>query len=239
MLYPMDEFYTIKNGCGSAKNVFPVSDIVNSRARWQYLVDPNTKPKWFLPMQTALCINQVYKEELPTLDFDEKFQVNEGYYKPVIDTLAPVGGKFPDIITGSTYYFRIARQYERYLPPFYLDRLFIPRKVFTHDPDREPRKAKLVGCTLRAAMPPYPPSDYVRGINNFQDVSAASLKRCLMYYRQPEIYQMEYRLDGGLMENLAFLERELDRRLMENRNRPSSDFLISLSCYANNHSFYA
>lgn len=225
--------YTIANSTGEAKYVFNTNDVVYTTREFnQTLKSPNVEPRYYLPMGVALNVKKVYKKERSTIDGDGVFQVHEGFDPRIIDLPNLGDGGYKDIYVVSSYYFRIAWKYQRYLPPFFIDRLFIPRKVFDRDPVRARKcgiASHVVGCTLSAGAAPYPPCEYVRGINNFMNVSAASLQRCIQFYSQPEILAQQYLQDGGVEYSISFLKDVLERRLIENRNKPVREFLIPLS----------
>lgn len=226
--------FSIYNGTGHNKqesnDLFSIADVDLNRL-YQYVLRPGAKPKWNKKHDLPLNAIQLVKEFPPAIDSAGLLMQQEDFYVPNIELPPLIGSPLHmyDLIMASQRYVWACFHSWKFIPVFYLDRLYIPQKVYDHDPDpkREQEfstKAKIVGCILRAASAPYAPLMYKNGIEQGQDVSAASLKSCILYYNQPKVFAEEKKHDMNLLGTLDFLQKWLDYKVAMNQNLPDYMF---------------
>lgn len=227
--------FSIYNGTGHTADcnniLYTVNDVTTNRNH-KYVRKEGVEPEWIKKLDSPLNAKARTVLLPPTIDNTRLFMSQEDFYVPEID-LAPrtsFSGSWLDIIMVSMRYaWACIHNYWLFLPRFYLDRLYIPQKVYNHDPDpkREQEfstKAKVVGCILKAVVTPYSPAIYRTAIEQGEDVSAASLKSCILYYNQPIVFNEQKKYDMDLLGNLNFLQKWLDYKVAMNQNLPDYMF---------------
>lgn len=197
-----------------------------NRAHKHVIDTPTDKPIATKKLDKPLNVYSTNKEVPPAIDTTGLILPPNDFYIPQID-IPPYQS---DVVLVSSRYFWACLHNQETLPPFYMDRLYIPQPVFDHDPDPNHAKyfkapAKIVGCVISAAMPPYAPDAYVQAIQSGIPVSAASLKSCIMYYTQEKI-QAIMRMRGltNLSYYIDFLQKQLNYQIDMNQNLPDYMF---------------
>lgn len=218
--------FTVYNGTSHDTYLYRLSQTRINRNHKYVLKTPEERPNFFKALDTPINANLTIKQVPPSIDNTGLFLPQDDFYGTYIEMPAYQ----TDIVIGSSRYFWACLHNLKNLPPFYIDRLYIPQPVYDHNPDPNHAKyfntpAKPVGYILKAAMAPYAPWEYVQAINSGIQVSAASLQSCIMYYTQEKVKNREM-MSGytSLFEHIDFLQKQLEYQVAKNRNFPDYMF---------------